>query len=172
MEREEIKPDSRFKTWIKAIALILIIAFIWQDIVWAYPDISEMKKSVLIGAVIGIGTGIAIALLGILNQGANEPLQSTVNFFGSVPTYFIMAYNLSTPTGIIVFFAYWAIIGAIFGLLVELPIKTRYILIAIFIIFFIVAHRLAQVAMGREMQAIMDSLGRILKHAFMVKGMP
>ena len=129
-----------------------------------------MKKSVLIGAVIGIGTGIAIALLGILNQGANEPLQSTVNFFGSVPTYFIMTYNLSTPTGIIVFFVYWAIIGIIFGLLAELPIKRRYILITIFLICFIVAHRLAQVAMGREMQEIMNSLGQILKHAFTVRG--
>ena len=129
-----------------------------------------MKKSVLIGAIIGIGMGIAIALLGILNQGANEPLQSTVNFFGSVPTYFIMAYNLSTPTGIIVFFVYWAIIGIIFGLLAELPIKRRYILITIFLICFIVAHRLAQVAMGREMQEIMNSLGQILKHAFTVRG--
>ena len=93
----------------------------------------KMKKSVLIGAVIGIGMGIAIALLGILNQGVNVPLQSIVNFFGSVPTYFIMAYNLSTPTGIIVFFVYWAIIGIIFGLLAELPIKRRYILITIFL---------------------------------------
>ena len=131
-----------------------------------------MKRTVLIGAVTGIGVGIVIALLGIVNQGANVLLQSTINFFGSVPTYFIMAYNMTAPASIIVFFAYWAVIGTIFGLIAKLPVKTRYILMAIFLLCFMVAHRLTQAAVGREMQAIMNSLSQVLKHAFTLKGMP
>jgi len=30
----------RFNVWVRAIALIVTIAFLWQGIVWAYPDIS------------------------------------------------------------------------------------------------------------------------------------
>ena len=125
-----------------------------------------MKKSMGIGAVIGLGAGIALALVGVSNPGASRSLQSIVDFFGSVPTYFVMTYNLSPPTGIIVFFTYWAVIGAIVGLLAGFPAKIRYILMAVFLICFVTGHGLIQAAMEREMQAIMDSLGQILKQVF------
>ena len=32
------------KTWVKAIALAVVLAFFWQDIGWAIPDIPLLRK--------------------------------------------------------------------------------------------------------------------------------
>ena len=37
----------RFNIWIRLIAIILTVTFLWQDIVWAYPDRLESRRSTL-----------------------------------------------------------------------------------------------------------------------------
>ena len=36
------KPVKRFNAWIRAIALILVITFVWQSVVWANPDVFSL----------------------------------------------------------------------------------------------------------------------------------
>ena len=36
---------NRFNIWIRTISLILLIAFLWHDIIWAYPDIESIKAT-------------------------------------------------------------------------------------------------------------------------------
>jgi len=37
--KQKDKKLNKFKLWIRVIALILVIAFLWQDVLWAHPDI-------------------------------------------------------------------------------------------------------------------------------------
>ncbi len=41
----EYQHKSRFNIWIRTIALILVLAFLWQDLVWANPDFADPKNT-------------------------------------------------------------------------------------------------------------------------------
>lgn len=47
MEANKRHYRSKFDLWVRIIALILAIAFLWQDIVWAQPDIGRINTATL-----------------------------------------------------------------------------------------------------------------------------
>ena len=124
---------------------------------------ANIKKYIIIGIIIGLAVAVVVILCAKLNRNDNEVFQSGVNFFAGVPTFIAMAYNLSELVTIIVYFAYWALIGAIFGLLVGLQQPWRYIPIFILLVALIIMHRALQVRLER---GITDIVGAVLKAIF------
>src|SRR3989338_3279469 len=124
---------------------------------------ANIKKYITIGIIIGLAVAVVVILCAKLNRNDNEVLQSGVNFFAGVPTFIAMAYNLSELVTIIVYFAYWALIGAIFGLLVGLQQPLRYIPIVILLVALIIMHRALQVRLER---GITDIVGAVLEAIF------
>ena len=47
MDMNRTKYRSNFKPWMRFVALALVIAFLWQDVVWANPEIGAQKTSTL-----------------------------------------------------------------------------------------------------------------------------
>ena len=43
MDNNTTTYKSKFKLWIKIISCVLVIAFLWQDIVWANPEAFTRK---------------------------------------------------------------------------------------------------------------------------------
>ncbi|MDP3789551.1 MAG: hypothetical protein Q8R48_04030 [Candidatus Omnitrophota bacterium] len=123
----------------------------------------NIKKSVIAGIIAGIAVSLVVVLCAKLNGNDNELIQSGVNFFAGVPAFIAMAYNLPSPQTIIVYFAYWALVGAIFGLLAGVEQPWRYIPIFILLVALIIMHRTLQVRLGRE---ITDIAGAVLKAIF------
>lgn len=124
---------------------------------------ANIKKYIITGIVIGLAVAAVVILCAKLNRNGNEVFQSGVNFFAGVPTFIAMAYNLSERAAIIIYFAYWALIGAIFGLLAGLEQPWRYIPIVILLVALIIMHRTLQVRLERE---ITDAVGEVLKAIF------
>lgn len=124
---------------------------------------ANIKKSIIIGIIIGLSVAVVVILCAKLNRNDNEVFQSGVNFLAGVPTFMAMVYNLSELAAIMVYFVYWALIGAIFGLLAGLRQPRRYIPIFILLVALIIMHRTLQVRLERE---ITDIVGAVLKAFF------
>lgn len=118
-----------------------------------------IKKPALIGAFSGLGLALLVALLVWLNQGGREPLQTITNFFASVPIPLVTPLNLPGWLQILVFASYWAIVGGTLGWLVG-QMRPFYLGAAfLMIVGLIVAHRLTQVKLERELEAILRAIG-------------
>ena len=123
----------------------------------------NVKKSVAIGAVIGVTIVLIAALLaGLNNTWNNEAVRAIINFLASVPML-ILDVKLKLPQIFqnIFFFAYWALVGGITGWSLAAKKPVFKALAAVFIIVIIFAHRVVQISLEEELGAALRVLGEI-----------
>src|SRR3989338_7530544 len=123
----------------------------------------DTKKSVLIGGVIGIIIAVLVAALAGLNSvWDNKMLQSGINFAASVPTLVLDAkLNLPQTLQNVLFFGYWALVGAAAALLMtrEKPVFRISAVICLIALIFI--HRAVQINLERELEDALRALAEI-----------
>ncbi len=131
------------------------------------------KKSVMIGAIIGLLIAMITALFATLNNvWDNEALRSIINFIASVPTLLCSSWlDLPQVFQQILFFVYWAVIGGLFGMLLSRKkslIKTSCVIIAILSL--VIAHRVVQVTLEAELGDALRGLEALFTGKAYVEG--
>lgn len=120
------------------------------------------KKSIMIGVISGVFIATITVLCAMLNKD-NEILRGTINFIASVPTFLLSSWlDLPQIFQNILFFAYWAIIGGLLGLLLSRKksfIKTICVIIAV--VFLVIAHRVVQVPLETQLRDALRGLGAL-----------
>lgn len=121
-----------------------------------------IKKPAFIGAFSGLGLALLVALLAWLNQGSREPLQTITNFFSSVPMLLaFVPLNLPGWLQLLAFFSYWAIVGGTLGWLLGQMRPFTLGAAFLMIVGLVVAHRMTQVKLERELEAILRAIGEM-----------
>lgn len=120
-----------------------------------------IKKPASIGAFSGLGLALLVALLTWLNQESREPLQTITNFFVSVPMLLVTPPNLPGWLELFLFISYWAIVGGTLGWLVGQMRPYRLGAAFLMIVGLIVAHRLTQVKLERELESVLRAISDI-----------
>lgn len=118
-----------------------------------------IKKPASIGAFSGLGLALLVALSAWLNQGSREPLQTITNFIASVPMLLVTPPNLPGWLELFLFISYWAIVGGALGWLVGQPRPFPLGAAFLMIVGLIVAHRMTQVKLERELEAVLRAIG-------------
>ena len=123
----------------------------------------DTKRVILTGSVIGIITAMLTVVLAKLNTvWGSEILQSGINFIASVPTLILDAkLNLPQTMQNILFFGYWALVGAATALLVTRKKSVFKISAVICLIALIFIHRAVQVNLERELGDALRTLVEI-----------
>lgn len=120
------------------------------------------KKSIVMGAISGVLIATITVLCAMLNKD-NEILRGTINFIASVPTFLLSSWlDLPQILQNILFFAYWAIIGGLLGLLLSRKksfIKTICVIIAV--VFLVIVHRVVQVTLETQLRDALRGLGAL-----------
>jgi FtsH-binding integral membrane protein len=111
------------------------------------------------GAFRGFIGGVALALttlaLSTLHRRLdNGPLQGIVNFFVSVPM--LLSSALSAPLQRALFFAYWGLVGLMFGSLSTRKDTRLRVVTVLLAAGFIAAHCAAQVTLEKEFGAMLE----------------
>ena len=121
------------------------------------------KKSIMIGAIAGLLITIITVLLATFNKGwDNEALRSVINFIASVPTLILDAkLNLPQILQNILFFGYWALVGAAIALLMTRKNPAFKISAVICLIALIFIHRAVQINLEQELEDALRALGEI-----------
>ena len=123
----------------------------------------KAKKSVMIGAIAGLLIAIITVFFATLNKGwDNEALRSVINFIASVPTLILDAkLNLPQILQNILFFGYWALVGAAIALLMTRKNPAFKMLAVMCLIALIFIHRAVQINLEREFDEALRGLGEI-----------
>lgn len=123
----------------------------------------NVKKSAIIGAVIGTMVAlIAVALAGLNDAWNNEIVRAIINFLAGVPMI-ILDVRLRFPQVFqnISFFLYWALVGAIIGWSLGTKKAAFRALAVIFVIVIIFSHRVVQINLEQEFEGALRALGEM-----------
>ena len=123
----------------------------------------DTKRGVLIGGAIGVIIAVlVVALAGLNSVWDNKMLQSGINFVASVPTLVLDAkLNLPQTPQNVLFFGYWALVGAATALLMTRKKPVFRISAVICLIALIFIHRAVQINLERELEGALRALAEI-----------
>lgn len=123
----------------------------------------NVKKSAIIGAVIGAMVAlIAVALAGLNDTWNNEIVRAIINFLAGVPM-FILDVKLKLPQIFqnIFFFLYWALVGVIIGWFLSEKKASFKALAIILVIALVFMHRIVQINLEQELEEALRALAEM-----------
>jgi hypothetical protein len=94
------------------------------------------------GALVDLALGTAVTAAALVNRGQSEPIQTVTNVVGSLPLFASLILHL--PLAAVVFFTYWAGVGAIFGWLAGARRQLRHEGIALVAVVLLALHGSAE----------------------------
>ena len=110
------------------------------------------RKAIAIGAAVGLLLAAADVGLIWLNRGSNPALEEITNFLGALPVLLFWSSSIPEIASIVLFFIYWAVVGAILALL-ALRGRMAFTVAALLLIVVLgISHRAAQLVLNREME--------------------
>ncbi|HTM10317.1 MAG TPA: hypothetical protein VL754_18170 [Verrucomicrobiae bacterium] len=110
------------------------------------------KKAITIGAAAGLVLAAADVGLIWLNRGSNPALEEITNFLGALPVFLFWASSIPEVASIMLFFIYWAVVGAT---LAALALRGRMVFTVaalLLIVLLGISHRAAQLVLNKEME--------------------
>jgi hypothetical protein len=110
------------------------------------------KKVLAIGAAAGLVLAAADVGLIWLNRGGNPALEEITNFLGALPVFLFWASSIPEVASIMLFFIYWAVVGAT---LAALALRGRMVFTVaalLLIVLLGISHRAAQLVLNKEME--------------------
>ena len=127
--------------------------------------LANIRKSMLIGAVSGLGFAGVVLLLAWLNGGpdGSNILREIINFVAALPVVIFTALKIPQVVQNIPFFIYWALVGGVFGWLLGQKKAPFKIAALVFVFGLVILHYLANVKMSREIGGALRALGKWLE---------